>query len=184
MLVRSNPFGDVRAELDHEMLNHSFYEWQDYKALFETNDRFIVVGRRGTGKSALTYQLRKVWSERKYISIVIAPNEEQVIGLRPIAALFGTTVSKIRAGVKIGWRYAMFMEIAAALYEHYKTKREVEQRSVLLAHVRAWLSAGGNCIDRIRSILRTGLKTIGDPEDRIADLSSVLLRTENLSIEI
>lgn len=174
MPARSNPFGDVRAELDHEMLNRSFYEWQDYKALFETSDRFIVVGRRGTGKSALTYQLRKVWTERKYISIVVAPNEEQVIGLRPIAAFFGTTVSKIRAGVKIAWRYAMFMEIAIALYEHYKTKKDVEQRTVLLVHVRAWLGAGNNCIDRTRSVLRSGLKTIEDPEDRIAELSSVL----------
>jgi hypothetical protein len=174
MPVRSNPFGDVRAELDHSMLNRSFYEWQDYRALFETNDRFIVVGRRGTGKSALTYQLRKVWSERKYISIVIAPNEEQVIGLRPVAGLFGTTVSKIRAGVKIAWRYAMFMEIALALHEHYKTKRDVEQRAVLVKHVRAWEAAGGNCIDRTRNALKASLKEISDPEDRIAELSGVL----------
>lgn len=53
----TNLFGDVRAERDHNMLDRSFHESQNYRILFESRDRFIVVGRRGTGKSALTYRL-------------------------------------------------------------------------------------------------------------------------------
>jgi hypothetical protein len=62
---KGNVLGDVRAENDHAMLDAAFYDWQDYKILFEAEDRFLVVGRRGTGKSALTYKLMTEWKEKK-----------------------------------------------------------------------------------------------------------------------
>jgi predicted TIM-barrel enzyme len=74
--ARANILGDVRAEHDREMLQRAFLEWQNHLSLFEATDRFIVVGRRGTGKSALTYRLQKMWQERKVIPLVIAPEEE------------------------------------------------------------------------------------------------------------
>lgn len=174
MSAKANAFGDVRAENDHQYLDASFYECQDYKTLFESTDRFIVVGRRGTGKSALTYQLKKVWFSRKSSVILIAPNEEQVIGLRPVASLFGDSVTRIRAGIKIGWRYALLMEIASQLQADYKAKREVESRLVLSAHLKAWQSKNGTCIDRLRLTLRDPLKAIDQCEDRIAEISTIL----------
>lgn len=174
MSVKANAFGDVRAENDHGTLDSSFYEWQDYKTLFESADRFIVVGRRGTGKSALTYQLKKVWGSRKSPIILIAPNEEEVIGLRPLASSFGSTVSRIRAGVKIAWRYALLMETALLLHDDYKAKREVESRPALLAHVKNWRSKGDSCISRLRLTLRESLRSLETEEERIADVSTIL----------
>jgi len=173
MQLRANMFGDVRAEHDHQFLDHSFYEWQDYRAMFESNDRFIIVGRRGTGKSALTYRISEDSHDRRF-SIVIAPNEEEVIGLRPVASLFGSTVSRIRAGVKIAWRYALLLEVGLVFWESYKTRREVELRPVLLAHLKNWRASGGSCIERLRAIMRDSLKAIEKEEDRIADLASIL----------
>ena len=49
---RANILGDLRAEFDHRMLQSAFLETADYKTLIDTTDRPIVVGRRGTGKSA------------------------------------------------------------------------------------------------------------------------------------
>ncbi|WP_157380850.1 hypothetical protein [Burkholderia ubonensis] len=66
---RANILGDVRAENDRQMLDQAFFEWQDYKILFEADDRFVVVGRRGTGKSALTYRLQKEWREKNTSSL-------------------------------------------------------------------------------------------------------------------
>lgn len=71
-----NLFGDVRAERDHDMLDKSFHESQNYRTLYESHDRFVVVGRRGTGKSALTYRLSKDWAARKFSTIVIAPKNK------------------------------------------------------------------------------------------------------------
>ena len=174
MQARVNAFGEVRAEQDHAILKASFHEWQDYKSLFESVDRFIVVGRRGTGKSALTYRLGNDWANRQHSTIVIAPTEEQMIGLRPIAQLFGSTVSRIRAGVKIAWRYALLMEIGLDLLDNYKTKKDVEARTLLHGHLKTWRSKGECCIDRARAVLRGALKDVDSEEDRIADLAGIL----------
>lgn len=64
MQNKVNWLGDARAEHDHSMLDTAFHEWQDYKSIRDANDRFIVVGRRGTGKSALTYKLQQEWEEK------------------------------------------------------------------------------------------------------------------------
>ena len=55
----SNPLGDTTAENDNKMLSDAFIETADFRTLIESDDRTIVVGRRGTGKSALFYQLNK-----------------------------------------------------------------------------------------------------------------------------
>lgn len=169
-----NRFGDVRAERDHDMLDKSFHESQNYRILFESRDRFIVVGRRGTGKSALTYRLSKVWAARKFITIIIAPDEEQVIGIRPAAELFGSTVSRIRAGIKLAWRYALLLEVALICKKSYKTADEIRKYKTLDTHLNKWILRGNNPFDRIRATLREILHGIPNPDDRIADLSSLL----------
>lgn len=45
------------------MLEVAFCETPDCRTLVESTDRPIVVGRRGTGKSALCYQLAKYWKK-------------------------------------------------------------------------------------------------------------------------
>ena len=61
--------GDIIAENDSHMLDKAFLETTDFKTLVGDSDRCVVVGRRGTGKSALVYpstiSVRKVaYSER------------------------------------------------------------------------------------------------------------------------
>jgi len=55
MSVPGNILGSLRAEADREMLKMAFLETADSSALTKTTDFNIVVGRRGTGKSALTW---------------------------------------------------------------------------------------------------------------------------------
>jgi hypothetical protein len=170
---KSNIFGDARAENDHQMLDHSFYEWQDYRTLHEAHDRFIVVGRRGTGKSALTYKLEKELREKKEYTIVIAPNEEEMLGLRAVAIQFGDSVTKIRAGIKLAWRYALLMEIGARLDRYYKTQTAVSKTSFLSSSLKKWNAAGASTIERLRSVLRS-IPTSTTPEENIADLPKKL----------
>jgi hypothetical protein len=71
---RANILGDLRAEYDHQMLKSAFLETADYKTLIDTTDRPIVVGRRGTGKSALSYRLEHHWrSASRVDTIALAP---------------------------------------------------------------------------------------------------------------
>ncbi len=182
-MTKVNLFGDVRAEHDHQMLDNSFFESQNYRTLIESRDRFIVVGRRGTGKSALTYKLSKDWAARKFATTVIAPTEEQMIGLRPIAELFGNSVTRIRAGIKLAWRYALLLEIALLCERNYKTAGEINKYETLKLHLKNWSSRGPSPFDRLRATLRERLPGITSAEDRIADLGS-LLELSALSDEV
>lgn len=174
MSARSNAFGEVRAEQDHGALDVAFFEWRDYKTLFESTDRFIVVGRRGTGKSALTYKLKKVWSGRKFPLILVAPNEDEVIGLRPVARYFGSSVMRIRAGIRLAWRYALLMEIVLQLSHDYKSKARVEAHSLVREHLARWKRAGDSIIPRLRCLLKEFSSASVPEEERIADLAGYL----------
>ena len=86
--LRPNALGDLRAEADTTMLARAFLETADYRTLIETSDRPIVVGRRGTGKSALARQLHHFfYREGNTVVISISPEEDQTIGLRARLAL-------------------------------------------------------------------------------------------------
>ena len=114
--LRPNALGDLRAEADEEMLNRAFLETADYRTLIETSDRTVVVGRRGTGKSALTAQLARHWGLENLTAVIkISPEEHQTIGIRPQIGLFGDSFTKIRAGARLTWRYALVMEAASRL---------------------------------------------------------------------
>jgi hypothetical protein len=176
-MAKINMFGDVRAEFDHLMLDTSFHESQNYRTLIESRDRFVVVGRRGTGKSALTYRLSKDWRAKKFSTIVIAPTEEQVIGLRPVAELFGDSVTRIRAGMKLAWRYALLMEVAVLCERNYKTAAAIHKYETLKVHLTKWIAVGDSPFTRLRATLKTSLHGINNAEDRIADLSSILQLT-------
>lgn len=173
-MTKVNRFGDVRAEHDHAMLDASFFESQNYRTLIESRDRFIVVGRRGTGKSALTYRLAKDWADRKYSTIITTPNEEQVIGVRPVAQLFGDSITRVRAGIKLAWRYTLLLEIALICERHYKTSGELAKYETLNIHLRNWRKLGDGPFQRMRAVLRDRLSGIPSPEDRIAELPSLL----------
>lgn len=174
MPAKPNAFGDVRAENDHVFLGESFYEWQDYKTIFESADRFIIVGRRGTGKSALTYRLSKVWQGRKYPAISIAPTEEQVLGFRPLASIFGASLLRIRAGIKLAWKYAILMEIALDIHADYKGRKTVEVSRLLTDHTNAWKNLGPDCLSRLRAKLKDFAKRVDGEEERIAEISTFL----------
>ena len=172
--IRPNALGDLRAESDRDMLKEAFIETADYRTLIETSDRSIVVGRRGTGKSALTMQLQKHWDKSSdTIVIKITPEEHQTIGLRPKVALFGNSFTKIRAGARLAWRYALMMEAAYGLEKKYKFSKSDGFISIE-SRVKDWSANGYNIIDRYAETLNQVIDMKLTPEERIADLSKSL----------
>lgn len=83
MVLKSNPLGDTTAENDSFMLSSAFIETADILALIESDDRTVVVGRRGTGKSALFSQLQEhCKKDKKMLIISFSPENKQIIGFR------------------------------------------------------------------------------------------------------
>jgi len=171
---KGNVLGDVRAEHDKSMLDAAFYDWQDHKILSEASDRYLVVGRRGTGKSALTYKLNEEWRAQKDFVVVVAPNEEDVIGLRATAKKFGNTLPRIRAAVKTGWRYALVMEIAEKLSKYYKTQQLISDAAPLNNALKQWESLGGTIVSRLKKTLQSVIVAGEEPEESISELAARL----------
>lgn len=172
--IRPNALGDLRAEADRAMLSAAFLETPDYHTLIETSDRPIVVGRRGTGKSALAIRLQHYWTRDDHTTVVaIAPEEHQAIGLRPRLAPFGDTFSKIRAASRLLWRFALTMETAHALLPTYKFKN-TPGFGILQPHLDMWLDSGDDIFDRSMTVLRKVTPADLHPDERIASLSQLL----------
>jgi Cdc6-like AAA superfamily ATPase len=171
---RANVLGDLRAEFDHRMLQSAFLETADYKTLIDTTDRPIVVGRRGTGKSALAYQLEKHWRSASHTdTIALAPTEEQIIGLRGLMPEFyGSKYSMIRAGARTAWRYALLAETAHALTRHYKFMH-VASPHLLRRHADGWVTLGSDLAMRLRKkLLQVGV--LIDASTRISEIPALL----------
>src|ERR1035441_10511259 len=97
MAPRANPLGDLRGEADARMLDAAFLDTAEFTTLIESADRNLVVGRRGTGKSALLYRLRRHWDALPHEHVItITPDEAQGIATRPAAGLFGGKSEDLR----------------------------------------------------------------------------------------
>lgn len=172
--IRPNALGDLRAEADDQMLSKAFLETADYRTLIETTDKTVVVGRRGTGKSALTLHLMNHWNQSSdTVVIKITPEEHQTIGLRPQVALFGSSFNMVRAGARLAWRYALMMETIQALSPKYRFSN-TDGYNFLEKHMRNWISCGRDILDRYSATLRKVTNKELTPEERIADLSKTL----------
>lgn len=176
--LRPNLLGDLRAEADREMLGQVFLETADYRSLIETSDRIIVVGRRGTGKSALTLRLRNDWKKRNNTEVIkITPEEHQVIGIRPLVKLFGHNFNLIRAGSRLIWRYALFLESLECISKHYKYAK-FSELTVLNSHLNSWRNLRGDLVEKVRTKLKSVIDNESSPEELIGDLSGKLELTD------
>lgn len=172
--MKGNILGDIRAEQDSTMLDKSFWKSSDYKSLLESYDRPIIVGRRGTGKSALAYMLSKHWSSKSNTTVLnIAPEEEQIIGLRDTFENFGEKYLHIKAGTKLAWRYAIYMEVITDIANHYKFKNNLDATSIK-EHLSSWGSRRQSIATKIRKKLKSIFKVEQTQQARIADLADEL----------
>lgn len=172
--MKANILGDNRAEHDIKMLDKAFYETPDYKTLVASDDRCVVVGRRGTGKSALALKLQRYWQTQHGPFVInLSPQEDQIIGLRGLFTVFGENFIHIKAGSKIAWKYALYMEIATKLNSHYKIQKSIAKTN-LVSKIKVWGNPNLNISTKLRTKLKSVLDTSASAEENIADLSSNL----------
>jgi hypothetical protein len=157
------------------MLSRVFLETPDYKTILSSTAANVVVGRRGTGKSALLYKLSRALGQDKHILLVeIAPEEEQIIGIRPLLQFFGEKFTQVRAGAKLMWRYAMTMEVLDRLSTRYKSSPLIASSALCSFHLKRWRSAGPDIVTRqcnvLKAVINSGLRS----EEIIGELANKL----------
>jgi hypothetical protein len=169
--MKPNALGDTTAENDSAMLREAFVATADFRSLIESDDRTVVVGRRGTGKSALYIALNKHWAaDKKAIVIPFSPEDSDVIGFRSLLKPFSTSFNLARASTRLLWRYAMIMEILGYFKKNYKLSHLVADDELLSSHLCRWESTKGNLLTKCRAIAKAYL-SVSSPEEAVGDLS-------------
>lgn len=126
--------GGIRAEIDSKMLDSAFVETYDFQALTKTRDYNFVVGRRGTGKSALFIKVSDFIIKEKigwvYRSI---PKDYEQMALRGLAEKISKDYNIIRSIFKVAWTVSIFvdqLERIALEKTHYKFKKDKNSASI------------------------------------------------------
>ncbi|KYZ84462.1 hypothetical protein A3Q32_09050 [Alcanivorax sp. KX64203] len=173
--MKANILGDPRAEHDKEMLGKAFLETADYRTLLETSgDRCLVVGRRGTGKSALAYKLKQHWRSAPKIKVAsLSPDEDQMIGLRGATKYFGGDFKTLRAGSRVIWKYAFIMEAIGLLLLDYKSKK-YSHYAILKKELDEWTESRQGVADRVRRKLKAVVNSEDSVEDRVGAIAGDL----------
>ncbi|MDP3702608.1 MAG: ATP-binding protein [Hylemonella sp.] len=159
--IRANALGEHTAEYDTKNLDDSFIETPEYRSILETKDRCVVVGRRGTGKSAMFWKLNKFWSQQKSSHVIqIAPEDYQTIGFRGLFSSFQGKYSHIRAAARIIWKYSILMEMLNHLSKSYKTRNLIGERRAVSENLKRWGNDAAGMIShatvRIAPLLKKG----------------------------
>jgi hypothetical protein len=152
--MKANFLGDTRAEVDHEMLTAAFYESPDYLSIVGSRDKTVIVGRRGSGKSALVYKLERVWNQGDKSKVVtVLPEDHHMLAFKGFCDKLGESFTRKKAASKLIWRYALFLEIAEVLADHFRF-RSAKGDDILNKHRHRWRKYGSTTLDRIVGLIR------------------------------
>lgn len=172
--MNANLIGDTRAEQDHSFLDKAFYPTPEFKTLLECGFRKIVVGRRGTGKSALFYQLERHFTSVPRLKLVtIAPTDAEMIGFRYFVRLFGDRQTHLRAASNQAWEYALLNKILVAIGDDYHL-RKMQGLEEAIATTKLWKSTGKTLTERMCRTLENKVDQTLPEEKRVANLARQL----------
>jgi len=173
--LRHNVLGDITAEGDKLKLTDAFIETPEYRSLLESDDRTVVVGRRGTGKSAMFLRLSETSPDDKRDLVVrFAPEDNEVIGFRGALLPFAVKFTYVKAAAKILWRYALVVEIAAQIRRRQTGPTAQQLPATLAIHVDAWNSGPRDLLAKLRAKFQAVFKSTPSPEEGIGDLPGKL----------
>lgn len=172
---RSNLLGEQTAEYDTKNLGDTFIETPEYRSVLETRDSCVVVGRRGTGKSAMFWKLQKFWGGQKSSHVItVAPEDYQIIGFRALFSPFSGKYNHVRAAARLVWKYSLYMEMLTHLSKSFRTKDALAESRNCADHVRRWSSDSGGILSRATTRVGPHLRRNDDPEHLIGQLSAAL----------
>jgi len=166
-----NVLGSGHAEADSEMLAKAFVETADYRALIYTRDFNHVVGRRGTGKSALFQKTTAFLSNNQNTFLVAStPNEHETLALQTALHEMGADYRSGRAILRLAWKIDILLSVFEATH-HYKLQRVPEHSYIQTykdTHTLLTAPAGAQRCAAILNKFRRGAESANDIPGKIA----------------
>jgi hypothetical protein len=167
--------GEARAEQD-PLLSRTFVETTEYATLRQWASSYVVVGRRGTGKSALFNALRDHASKDHRVLIVLQPDGDEVLPVRAIVehlTRHNHSYDNLREVSTLLCRYMLLMEIVSVALD--KSLLDGTARDGLLAdEARGWLSEGTTPLERLYGKCIPTLQRVGDSGILLGELNRSL----------
>lgn len=173
--LRLSLLGDQSAENDYELLSKNYIETPEYRSVLETRDSTVVVGRRGTGKSAMFLKLDDFWGSQKGNRVIkISPEDFQTIGFRGLFKKLEGKYTYTRAAAKIIWKYGFLMEVLSHLGNNYKLKTNFAKYSCISNHFKTWNSFPTDFFNKLIRRAAPFLNSAHELESIIGSLNSDL----------
>ena len=121
---RGNVLGELTAEADSEMLKDAFYESRNYRELIGGDNFRFVVGRRGTGKSALFRKVSETFGADKHILLLTEhPFEEKMSAWQYECSKITDDYFGVRKIARLAWKTQVLTDAVTKILEHYKSSR-------------------------------------------------------------
>ena len=201
--LQSIVIGDYVAEREIETLSDYFVDTAAYRDALRTHYS-IFIGRKGTGKTAILYQLsNELAKDRRNHTCIVAPVAYELTGIVEL-------IRRIKAEAERGylvqsiWKYLIYSELARSLYtelmdkpsyyEHSKAERDLlgfieeskdlflEDFSIRLEYVVSRCAALEAGLDSVRSRLRVSELLHDSIISQLRSLLINLLSTKNRAV--
>ena len=171
--------GDARAEND-KLLNSAFIQTEEYRVLLQHGSGYVVVGRRGTGKSALFCELRNALRHGGGSWVVsLEPDGSEVAPIHAIVRRLSARENyhAMQEVAQTLCRYMVLMEVACdALLRLPAAVARIEagEKRILQDHSTSWKQAGSTPFERLYGIVAPFLNTITEPGLLLGELNRSL----------
>jgi hypothetical protein len=162
-LLDSIRCGDPVAESEQEDLRDYFLETEEFKRTLDS-DGNIVIGRKGSGKTAIFLQVRdRIRAVKRNIVIDLNPEGYQLLKLKEIMLELQSQGLR-KEFIAAFWQYVLWLEIAYKILE--KDERAAERDHVLAARYdelkSAFISRADTGTGDFSERLRLLIDTIGE----------------------
>ena len=115
-LLDSIHCGDPAAENEQDQLNLYFLETEEFRNALNSKTN-LIIGRKGSGKSAIFFQVRdRIRANRKNIVVDLNPEGYQLIKLKEMLLQFASIGTR-KEFVAAFWQYILWLEIAYKILE-------------------------------------------------------------------
>ena len=168
-----NLLGSPRAESDTIMLRDAFLQTADYASLTQSKDHNFVVGRRGTGKSALFTKVNEYYKNAPQTFVLSGqPTEYEAIRLQELLSQKGASYQHMRAASRVAWTIHILAWLASDIRNHYKAVKS--DHFPFLEHYLSTHSTRffDNSVDRCADLIDHGLQSSATPAELPGKLAS------------
>ena len=154
-----NILGDARAEADQVMLSRAFIETVDYQTILHTTDFNYVVGRRGTGKSAIYQRLCKDFTDDTGVILLTEePQDYEMLEFQTCMEQVSKEYRILRPIARLLWSAHVLIQATKNISKHYKyakSKHSLFLNQYLKKHSSdAILSGCEFCTSLLRQVLK------------------------------